>query len=112
MLPACSAAPGRHGRHGLTAQRILTPYEHPDDWRRFHKAVVDSLQPEPGIEAHLADGVAEPLWRLRHVPFAEAEFTQHQYRLGERAHARHGPHSGRFRRIRRNSARREGYASI
>ncbi|MHB8516607.1 MAG: hypothetical protein ACYDCT_14640 [Dehalococcoidia bacterium] len=61
--------------HGLATTEILVPGESRQEWRQFFDAVVQSLQPEPGVEAVLASRIAELLWRIRRVARAEAEFV-------------------------------------
>ena len=63
--------------HGiLSPQPIVNAYEKPEDWERHRAAIVDSLDPEGGMEEVLAERVALMSWRLNRVVLYEAERLQ------------------------------------
>jgi hypothetical protein len=65
--------------HGLTAADIIVGDEIPDEWREFHDAIVEGLQPEDTLQRALASRAAELLWRLRRVAPAEAIAVERDY---------------------------------
>jgi hypothetical protein len=61
--------------HGITAQSIILPSEHYDDWEEHQHAIVKSYEPDTPLEQALASRIAEILWRLRRVARAESDLV-------------------------------------
>ena len=68
-------------RHGLRAAALVIPgVESEDEWSRFHDDVLASLAPEGAVERALASRIAELMWRIRRVPYAEQSFIAEEQR--------------------------------
>jgi hypothetical protein len=60
-------------RHGLTAQTAVLPTEDPEAYQRHIQQFRDEYQPATPTETQLVHEIANTAWRLRRIPFLEAE---------------------------------------
>ena len=67
-------------RHGILARSVVVPnLEDEAEWRDHRQRVVDDLGPVGGLEAMLADRIAELLWRIRRVAWYERNEVRKNY---------------------------------
>jgi AraC-like DNA-binding protein len=63
--------------HGLTARTAVLPTEDPETYRRHIQQFLDEYAPATPTETQLVHEIADTAWRLRRIPFLEAElFSQ------------------------------------
>jgi hypothetical protein len=62
-------------QHGLSADRLVLPWESADDWERHRQGMLETLGPGNAFELELAERVALCLWRLRRVARYETAIT-------------------------------------
>jgi len=67
-------------KHGLTARDILLPNESREEYEQFRKRLRLDLGPKSALEEALAEKIIDDLWRLRRVPFLEANVYWRAYR--------------------------------
>jgi hypothetical protein len=61
-------------RHGILSPKpVVTAFESEYGWKTHRQAILDSLEPEGGIEQALAERVALNSWRLNRVAVYETE---------------------------------------
>ena len=60
-------------KHGLTARTVLMPGEDKAAYDSFRNDIFADLKPGGPVETALADCIAANLWRLKRVPFLEAQ---------------------------------------
>src|SRR5436309_5249279 len=65
-------------RHGFTAETIIEPLEHPDEYRTFEAAIVAEYLPQTPVEQELVHRLASLFWRLRRATSIETELLRMQ----------------------------------
>jgi hypothetical protein len=83
--------------HGFTAEIIIEPLEHPEEYRAFEDAIVAEYLPHTPVEQELVHRLASLFWRLRRATSIETGLLRMQ------AEILHG-----FRSSRQNAASRSG----
>jgi hypothetical protein len=66
-------------KHGLTARQVVLPSENPDEFDSFRADLLNSLNPQGGLESALAEKIIADGWRLRRIPTLEVSFFQRGY---------------------------------
>src|SRR6266550_5269647 len=65
-------------RHGFTAETVIEPLEHPDDYRTFEDAIVSEYLPQTPVEQELVHRLASLFWRLRRATSIETGLLRMQ----------------------------------
>jgi hypothetical protein len=64
-------------RHGLTAKTVVLEIEDPAEYEAFRTRVIAAFAPAPGVEQHLAEELADALWRLKRAQRIETAAFDH-----------------------------------
>jgi hypothetical protein len=64
------------GRHGLTAETVVQPYEDPEDYLVFEQSIMVDYDAISAVERALVRRVAGLLWRLRRAAIIETGLLQ------------------------------------
>jgi hypothetical protein len=84
-------------RHGFTAETVIEPLEHAQEYRAFEDAIVSEYLPQTPVEQELVHRLASVFWRLRRATSIETGLLRMQ---SEILHA--------FRSSRQNAAKTGG----
>jgi hypothetical protein len=65
-------------RHGFTADTVVEPLEHPEEYRAFENAIVSEYLPQTPVEQELVHRLASLFWRLRRATSIETGLLRMQ----------------------------------
>ena len=61
-------------KHGLTAQEVVLPSENLDEFNSYRADLLNSLNPQGGLESALAEKIVADGWRLRRSRYWRSHF--------------------------------------
>jgi hypothetical protein len=97
-------------RHGFTAETVIEPLEHPQEYRAFEDAIVSEYLPQTPVEQELVHRLASLFWRLRRATSIETGLLRmqseilHAFRSSRPNAAKPSPEEGAFRAFSRSGA--------
>ena len=65
-------------RHGFTAETVIEPLEHAEDYRSFENAIVSEYLPRTAVEQELVHRLASLFWRLRRATLIDTGLLEIQ----------------------------------
>ena len=65
-------------RHGFTAETVIEPHEHAEEYRAFEDAIVSEYLPRTPVKQELVYRLASLFWRLRRAILIDTGFLRIQ----------------------------------